>query len=129
MQQEDVHLMADRSTYMRYLESQLERMNKTCSTVKAFDSRIEDMRGGLTVLQDKVVNLARMLDAHNSCVEDTAAAFRETASDLSRKQQVVHDLLFGGAAQQVCTPRVSSTTCNGAETRTISLAAFANPPQ
>ena len=46
---------------MRYLESQLDRMNAACSTVNSFDRRIEDMRGGLTVLQDKVVNLARML--------------------------------------------------------------------
>ena len=94
--------MTDRTSHMRYLESQLDRMNAACSTVNSFDRRIEDMRGGLTVLQDKVVNLARMLDAHSVSVEDTAVAFRETATDLSRKQQVVHDLLFGGSTQ-VCT--------------------------
>lgn len=86
---------------MRYLESQLERMNAACSTVSTFDCKIDDMRGGLCLLQDKVVNLARMLDAHSVSVEDTAAAFRDTATDLSRKQQVVHDLLFGGSAK-VC---------------------------
>jgi hypothetical protein len=98
---QDFHLMTDRTSHMRYLEAQLERMNAACSTVQTFDCKIEDMCGGLAMLQDKVVNLARMLDTHSHSVESTATAFRQTAADLSRKQQVVHDLLFGGSAQ-VC---------------------------
>jgi hypothetical protein len=93
--------MTDRTSHMRYLEAQLERMNAACSTVQTFDGKIEDMRGGLTLLQDKVLNLARMLHVHSQNVESTATAFRETTTDLRKKQQVVHDLLFGGSVQ-VC---------------------------
>lgn len=99
---QDVHLMTDRTSHMRYLESQLERMNAACSKFSSFDCRLEDMRGQVTMLQDKVINLARMLDAHSHSVVNTAAEIRETATDVSKKQQIVHDLLFGGRSEKVC---------------------------
>lgn len=54
-------LLTDRSSYITYLESQLERVSAACLTVQSFDERLEAAVGGIRVLEEKVLNLARLV--------------------------------------------------------------------
>lgn len=47
-------LLTDRSTYIAYLESQLERVTGACLTVQSFDQRIEAVTHTARSLEDKV---------------------------------------------------------------------------
>jgi len=59
---ENIHpdkLLTDRSTYIGYLESQLERVTNACLTVQSFDQRIETVTSSARLLEEKVpVNAA-----------------------------------------------------------------------
>lgn len=90
-----MHLMADRSTHMRYLESQLGRMQVCCDKVHGLGSDVEDLRRGMIIMQDKVVNLAKLLDHERRSVDDAVQQCKTSVQELVSKQQVVHDLLFG----------------------------------
>lgn len=54
-------LLTDRSSYISYLESQLERVSAACLTVQSFDERLEAAVSGVRVLEEKVLNLARLV--------------------------------------------------------------------
>jgi hypothetical protein len=47
-------LMTDRTSYISYLESQLERVTSACLTVQSFDERLEGVNSSLRLLEDKV---------------------------------------------------------------------------
>ena len=54
---ENIHpdkLLTDRSTYIGYLESQLERVTSACLTVQSFDQRIETVTTSARLLEEKV---------------------------------------------------------------------------
>lgn len=54
---ENIHpdkLLTDRSTYIGYLESQLERVTNACLTVQSFDQRIETVTSAARLLEEKV---------------------------------------------------------------------------
>ena len=54
---ENIHpdkLLTDRSTYIGYLESQLERVTSACLTVQSFDQRIETVASSARLLEEKV---------------------------------------------------------------------------
>ena len=54
---ENIHpdkLLTDRSTYIGYLESQLERVTNACLTVQSFDQRIETVASAARLLEEKV---------------------------------------------------------------------------
>lgn len=54
---ENIHpdkLLTDRSTYIGYLESQLERVTSACLTVHSFDQRIETVASSARLLEEKV---------------------------------------------------------------------------
>ncbi len=58
---ENVHpdkLLTDRSTYIGYLESQLERVTNACLTVQLFDQRIETVTSAARLLEEKVPVIA-----------------------------------------------------------------------
>ena len=65
---ENIHpdkLLTDRSTYIGYLESQLERVTSACLTVQSFDQRIETVASAARLLEEKVSTLSRAL--HKEC--------------------------------------------------------------
>ena len=47
-------LLTDRSSYITYLESQLERVSAACLTVSSFDERIEQAASSVAALQKQV---------------------------------------------------------------------------
>ena len=56
---ENVHpdkLLTDRSTYIGYLESQLERVTNACLTVQSFDQRLETVTSTARLLEEKVIS-------------------------------------------------------------------------
>ena len=58
---ENIHpdkLLTDRSTYIGYLESQLERVTNACLTVQSFDQRIETVTSAARLLEEKVPVIA-----------------------------------------------------------------------
>lgn len=50
-------LMTDRSTYITYLESQLERVTNACLTVESFDERMETAVSYSRRVEEKVMNV------------------------------------------------------------------------
>lgn len=66
-------LLTDRSSYIAYLESQLERVSAACLTVQSFDERLEAAVSGIRVLEEKVLNLARLV----SCAQQVRKQDRE----------------------------------------------------
>ena len=59
---ENVHpdkLLTDRSTYIGYLESQLERVTNACLTVQSFDQRLETVTSAARLLEEKVRSLVQ----------------------------------------------------------------------
>lgn len=47
-------LLTDRSAYILYLESQLERVTAACMTVHSFEERLEDATSRVQALEEKV---------------------------------------------------------------------------
>ena len=47
-------LLTDRSAYILYLESQLERVTAACMAVHSFEERLEDTATHLQALEEKV---------------------------------------------------------------------------
>ena len=54
-------LMTDRAAYLSYLEVQLERVSAACLVSQGFSERIEGQQTQICSLEEKLVNLAKML--------------------------------------------------------------------
>ena len=54
-------LLTDRSTYIGYLESQLERVTNACLTVQSFDQRVETVTSAVRLLEEKVCDCTMLL--------------------------------------------------------------------
>ncbi|PSC74920.1 Chromatin structure-remodeling complex BSH [Micractinium conductrix] len=78
-------LMTDRSSYISYLEAQLERVSAACLTVQSFDERLEQAVGGIRALEEKVLSLARLVSCTQQFAEAQEAAQREAAGDAARR--------------------------------------------
>lgn len=52
--QEGKKLLTDRTAYIAYLESQLERVSAACLTVQSFDERLTAAASNATLLEQKV---------------------------------------------------------------------------
>ena len=88
-------LMTDRSTYILYLESQLDRITSSCLTVQSFDARIEAVNSSVRTLEEKVLNVAKLVRSHQTFAEESEDVQRKTIEQLKNRVQLSHDLLFG----------------------------------
>lgn len=84
---------------MRYLQSQLGRLSSCCEQVERLGAYVEDMRGALTTMQDKVVNLAQLLDHEHNFVDASIQDLSSCLKDVDSKQVMFHDLFFGKACK------------------------------
>lgn len=57
----DPSLLTDKASYIVYLESQLERVSAACLTVSTFADRLSDSSNGLCRLEEKLMNVARLV--------------------------------------------------------------------
>lgn len=82
-------LLTDRTSYIAYLESQLERVSAACLTVQSFDERLEQAVSGIRCLEEKVLNLARLVSCTQQFAEAQEAAARDTAADVGKRLRAV----------------------------------------
>ena len=59
---EKQRLLTDRSAYLTFLESQLERVSATCLTVVGFQSRLESLQGQVVGLEAAQANNSRRIE-------------------------------------------------------------------
>jgi len=78
-------LLTDRASYISYLESQLERVSAACLTVQSFDERIESAVSGIRCLEEKLLNLARLVSCTQQFAEAQEAAQRQAAAEAGRR--------------------------------------------
>lgn len=72
---ENIHpdkLLTDRTTYIGYLESQLERVTNACLTVQSFDQRIETVASAARLLEEKV-DICKLLACATAVCNNNAA--------------------------------------------------------
>lgn len=62
-------LLTDRGSYIAYLESQLERVSAACLTVQSFDERLEQAVSAVRCLEEKTLNLARLVSVAQQYAE------------------------------------------------------------
>ena len=78
-------LLTDRGSYIAYLESQLERVSAACLTVTSFDERLEQAVSAIRCLEEKTINLARLVAVTQQFAEQQEAAQRESAAEVLRR--------------------------------------------
>ena len=74
-------LLTDRTAYIAYLESQLERVSAACLTVQSFDERLESVTSSAHLLQEKVHPFPNPTSLYTFCLR--ARARNPTASHAS----------------------------------------------
>ena len=71
-------LLTDRSAYMTYLETQVERVTTACLGYEGFDSKITSLTTNQTALEDKVVNLAKLVSSGQQYSEQCTSGVQST---------------------------------------------------
>lgn len=100
---ENIHpdkLLTDRSTYIGYLESQLERVTNACLTVQSFDQRIETVTSAARLLEEKVLNTGRLLKCSQSYAEENESLQKQAVAELTRRTQQVETAVSSGDQRQ-----------------------------
>ncbi|KAL0038138.1 hypothetical protein WJX79_004465 [Trebouxia sp. C0005] len=100
---ENIHpdkLLTDRSTYIGYLESQLERVTNACLTVQSFDQRIETVTSAARLLEEKVLNTGRLLKCSQSYAEENESLQKQAVAELTRRTQQVEIAVSSGDQRQ-----------------------------
>lgn len=67
------------------LQSQLERVSAACLTVTSFDERLEQAVSAIRCLEEKTLNLARLVAVTQQFAEQQEAAQRESAAEILRR--------------------------------------------
>jgi len=82
----------DRNAYLTYLEAQLERVTAACLTTQGFGERIDQMAGQVTSVEERIVNLTRLLkllqtssESHDQDIQKIQADYK----DLKAKIEIV----------------------------------------
>jgi hypothetical protein len=82
-------LLTDRTSYIAYLESSLERVSAACLTVQSFDERLEQAVGCIRGLEEKLLNMARLVRCTQQFAEAQEAQQREGAAEVGRRLRAV----------------------------------------
>ena len=78
----------DRNAYVTYLEAQLERVTSTCMTVQSFGERIDQLSGQVTSVEERIVNLTRLiklLQSSNEAHEQDGVKMTEGIKELKMR--------------------------------------------
>lgn len=70
-------------------QSQLERVSAACLTVTSFDERLEQAVSAIRCLEEKMLNLARLVAVTQQFAEQQEAAQRESATEIQRRLRSV----------------------------------------
>ncbi len=93
-------LMTDRSSYITYLESQLERVSAACLSVASYDERLEAVTSAVRLLEERTLNVARLVSCTQQYTEQQEQAQREGLQGLARRLAALEDRLGELAAPQ-----------------------------
>ncbi|KAI3429557.1 hypothetical protein D9Q98_005645 [Chlorella vulgaris] len=86
-------LLTDRTSYISYLEAQLERVSAACLSVQAYDSRIEESVAAVRCLEGKLLSLSRLVSTTQQCAERQECAQREAAAEAARRLSALESRL------------------------------------
>lgn len=78
-------LLTDRSAYILYLESQLERVTAACLTVHSFDEQLEAATSRVQALEKKVLNTGRLARCVQEDAQEAAAAQQSAINRLEQR--------------------------------------------
>jgi hypothetical protein len=78
-------LLTDRSSYITYLESQLERVSAACLSVASYDERLEAVTSAVRLLEDRTLNVTRLVSCTQQYAEQQEQAQREGVAALARR--------------------------------------------
>lgn len=78
-------LLTDRSSYIAYLESQLERVSAACLTVHSYDARLEEAVAAVRRLEEKILGVARLASTAQQYAEQQGAAQGAAQAELARR--------------------------------------------
>ena len=67
---------------MTYLEAQLERITSACLTVQGYNDRMDQMTGQITSVEERIVNLTRLIKLLQSSSESQEQDGQRAREDL-----------------------------------------------
>lgn len=88
-------MVTDRSAYIVYLETQLERTASACLTVQNFADRMNRMADQIVSVEERIVNLTRvikLIQASDEAKQQENVPLNTATKDLS-KTQLSHEIL------------------------------------
>ena len=78
-------LMTDRAAYLSYLEVQLERVSAACLVSQGFSERIEQQQSQIYGVEEKIVNLAKMIRLTKAFQEEEGKVAESGVSELAER--------------------------------------------
>ena len=63
-------LLTDRSSYVNFLEVQLERVSAACMNVNSYDQRFNDMQNLIVALEERCANTTKLVSLAQKCTEE-----------------------------------------------------------
>ena len=101
-------LLTDRNAYMSFLEQQLERVSAACLTAQAFDARITQLGEQAVGLEDKLLNVGKLVKLSHAYMEEASAESARRDAVLAERCSRMEQLLGGN-------PQIAQGPGNGAE--------------
>jgi hypothetical protein len=80
-------LMTDRAAYLSYLEVQLERVSAACLVSQGFSERIEQQQSQIHAVEEKIVNLAKMIRLTKAFNDEEGKASESSVAHLGDRMQ------------------------------------------
>jgi len=80
-------LLTDRSAYISFLEVQLERATAACLTTQGFSDRIEQVQKQMNGMEDRIVNVSRLVKTTQSVADETAEGFDAVKARLEEQSR------------------------------------------
>ena len=68
-------LLTDRGEYIAFLESQLDAVTRACLSTQSFDERLTSLGAAACTLDEKLLNLARLVKCSQSVAEEQEAVY------------------------------------------------------
>jgi len=86
-------MLTDRAAYITYLESQLDNVSSACLTASTFNERIEQNATSSALMEEKLLNVARLVKCTQTFSEEQEGAFKRAFQTVSARVKKVEDVL------------------------------------
>ena len=78
-------LLTDRGEYISFLESQLDAVTQACLTAQSFDERLTSLGAATCTLDEKLLNLARLVKCSQSVAEEQEGAYHSAMERMGQR--------------------------------------------